>query len=162
VRGRIGRSAVRERYLRAVDKAKTVSELIGHPCERHLGGVIFRVSAADVGVRTIDFVQKAFWVKALQLRRVREQFAGFSPEVMEIIWIGILSRWKSLRRRGRRFEQGGLAAPKRCHPQPGGPLLSCIFSAIINDAALRPPIRWPRCHFRLSSSFESNEVRHDK
>jgi hypothetical protein len=32
-------------------------------------------------------------------------------------------------------------------------LLSCIFSAIINDAASRPLIRRPRCHFRPSSTL---------
>jgi hypothetical protein len=53
-------------------------------------------------------------------------------------------------------EEGGRVAPKRMPaPRSAGPLLSCIFSAIINDAALRPllsDIR-PPYHFRPLSSL---------
>jgi hypothetical protein len=38
-----------------------------------------------------------------------------------------------------------------CHPRVGRPLLSCIFSGFINDAAITASDMRPRYHFRLSS-----------
>jgi hypothetical protein len=63
-------------------------------------------------------------------------------------------------------EEEGSKKPARgaeaTSPLMGRALLSCIFYAILNDAASRPLMCWPRCHFAWHHSFESNEVRHDK
>ena len=54
VRGCIGRRIPGKCLGRAIDKAKTVSELADHPCQRHMGEVVLRVSAADIGVNACE------------------------------------------------------------------------------------------------------------